>query len=214
MAKLSTGAWLVHDLGLAASLGGTMFGRFALQPSLHKIGLPEERDLVSAEAWKRFSWINLVSHAAFAVPWLIGRTLVSSRDVSRKARGLAKTKDMLVLASLITGASSMLLGRWLANRGMQGRGAQAVNEGERFGHSEREIQRTRRLKHGVGLLGMLNMFATAGVGAITTMLALEGNHSARFAPMRRMLPAARSAPMRRMLPAVRHEGSWIRRKTC
>src|SRR5688572_13375997 len=103
MAKLSTAAWLVHDMGLAATIGGTLFGRVALQPALYKIGLPEERDLVSAAAWKRFSWINVLSHAAFAVPWLVGRTILSGTEVSVKARELTKAKDMFVIASVVTG---------------------------------------------------------------------------------------------------------------
>ena len=40
MAKLSSAAWMVHDLGLATSLGGTLFGRVALQPALHQIARP------------------------------------------------------------------------------------------------------------------------------------------------------------------------------
>jgi uncharacterized membrane protein len=188
MAKLSTAAWLVHDMGLAATIGGTLFGRVALQPALYKVALPEERDLVSAAAWKRFSWINVLSHVAFAVPWFVGRTVLSGNEVSMKARELTKAKDILVLASLVTGVSSVMLGRSLAKRGMQGRGAQAVKEGERFGHSERDIKRTRRIKRATGFLGFLNLLATAGVGAVTTLLAMEGNQSARFAPVSRVLP--------------------------
>lgn len=188
MAKVSTAAWLVHDMGLAATIGGTLFGRVALQPALYKVALPEERDLVSADAWKRFSWINLLSHAAFAVPWLVGRTMLSGNEVSMKARELTKLKDIFVVASVATGLSSVLLGRMLAKRGIAGRGPQAVKEGERFGHSARDITRTTGLKRAVGFLGMLNLLATVGVGAITTLLAMEGNQSARFAPVSHVLP--------------------------
>lgn len=187
MAKLSTAAWLVHDLGLAASLGGTLFGRVALQPSLHRIALPEERDLVSADAWKRFSWINLVSHAAFAVPWLVGRSMMSGREVSCGARTLTRAKDVAVVVSLVSGVASVLLGRRLARRGIEGRGPQVVRE-ERFGFSDREIHRTRRLKKAVGVLGLINMISLAKVGGLTTMLAMKGNQSVRFAPRSRLLP--------------------------
>ncbi|HEY5950618.1 MAG TPA: hypothetical protein VIV40_34235 [Kofleriaceae bacterium] len=188
MAKLSTAAWVVHDLGLAASVGGTLFGRAALQPALYKIGLPEERDLVSADAWQRFSWINVLGHAAFATPWLVGRTMLSGKEVSANARSLTMTKDILVAASVATGVASVVIGRWLGKRNMEGRGAQAVKEGERFGHSEQEIKRTSRIKRAVGLLGMANLLAVAGVGIVTTLLAMEGSKSARFAPLSRFLP--------------------------
>jgi hypothetical protein len=188
MAKLSSAAWMVHDMGLAASIGGTLFGRMALQPALYKIALPEERDLVSADAWQRFSWINLLSHAAFAVPWFFGRTMLTGREVSGRARSLTRVKDVLIGASLITGVSSVLLGRWLGKRGMEGRGPQAVNEGQRFGHSDADVSRTHAIKHTVGILGIMNLVATTGVGAVTTLLAMEGNKSARWAPLSRFLP--------------------------
>lgn len=117
MPKLSSTAWMVHDLGLAATIGGTLFGRFALQPALHQISRPEERDLVSAAAWRRFSWINLLSHAAFAVPWYVGRSMVSGKSVSRRARPLVIVKDLLVGVSVVTGVASVVLGRRLAASG-------------------------------------------------------------------------------------------------
>jgi hypothetical protein len=54
-ANLSSAAWAVHDLGLATAIGGTLFGRTALQPALSEIAGADERDLVSAKAWQRFS---------------------------------------------------------------------------------------------------------------------------------------------------------------
>jgi len=81
-----------------------------------------------------------------------------------------------------------MLGRWLGRRSMQGRGAQAVRDGARFGLSEQDVTRTCQIKRATGLLGMLNMIATASVAAVTALLAMEGNQSARFAPLSRFLP--------------------------
>lgn len=186
MAKFSSAAWLAHDLGLAASLGGTLFGRVALQPSLHQIARSEERDLVSAAAWSRFSWINVASHLAFAVPWLVGRTMLTGKTVSRRARTLVQIKDALVIASVVTGVSSVALGRWLAKRNLEGKGPQAVRE--HIGISDREIGKTRAIQRTVGALGVVNMALVAGVGATTTLLAVEGNKSAHWSPLSRMLP--------------------------
>jgi hypothetical protein len=188
MAKLSSAAWVAHDLGLAASLGGTLFGRVALQPALYKVALPEERDLVSADAWRRFSLINLLGHAAFASTWFIGRSMLTGREVSAKARTLVHVKDALVIASLVTGIGSVIAGNLLGQRGKQGRGPQAVKEGERFGHSEETVARTRTIKRTVGSLGALNMLATMGVGAVTAMLAMESGKSGRFSAVSRFLP--------------------------
>lgn len=183
MAKLSSAAWLVHDLGLAASIGGTLFGRAALQPALYKITRPEERDLVSAEAWQRFSLINLVGHAAFALPWLAGRKKLTGLTVSRRARSLTRMKDIFVIASLVTGVSSVVLSRLLARRGIEGRGPQAVIESERFGHDSPDVARTRAIQRSVGTLGLMNMIATTGVAALTTLLSLERKMTPRWSPL-------------------------------
>lgn len=188
MPKLSSSAWMIHDLGLATSIGGTLFGRVALQPALHQIGRPEERDLVSAAAWRRFSWLNLLGHAAFALPWFAGRKMLSGKQVSRRARPLVHLKDVLVGVSLVTGVASVILGRRLAERGIQGRGAQAMAERERLGDTHEDVLKTRAIKRSVGTLGIINMIATAGVGVLTTALAMEGNKSARFIARARCLP--------------------------
>ena len=43
MAKLSTAAWVAHELGLATSLGGLLFGRPALNPNLEVLENRPER---------------------------------------------------------------------------------------------------------------------------------------------------------------------------
>jgi hypothetical protein len=42
-----------HDVGLAAWLGGAMFGKFALNPSLEKISSREPRGCVAARRLRR-----------------------------------------------------------------------------------------------------------------------------------------------------------------
>ena len=41
--KLSTAAWAAHNLGLSASLGGLLFGKVALNPSLGVIDSKPDR---------------------------------------------------------------------------------------------------------------------------------------------------------------------------
>jgi hypothetical protein len=36
MTKLTTAAWVAHELGLASSLGGLLFGKLALNPDGHR----------------------------------------------------------------------------------------------------------------------------------------------------------------------------------
>lgn len=183
MAKLSSAAWMIHDVGLATAIGGTLFGREALQPALSEIPDRHERDQVSAAAWRRFSWLNLAGHVAVAATWMVGRTMLSGRSVSQTARTLTLAKDVLVVASLATGLSSMILGRVL---------------GERTAHDGRIATRstgesdpapsTVRLRRAIGVLGIANLAANLGVMGVTSALSMEAGKSLPFSAVSRRLP--------------------------
>lgn len=177
MTALSSAGWIVHDVGLATSIGGSMFGKFALEPALDEVGNPIERDHASEDAWRRFSWLNLASHAAFAIPWLIGRSMLSGREVSGRARALTRVKDVLVGASLITGVASIVLGRVLGAKARRNEGPEASAD-----------QRARGLERAVSIAGLGNLLSTAGIAIVTTLLAMEGNKSLRFSATTKCLP--------------------------
>jgi hypothetical protein len=182
MAKLSSAAWIAHDVGLAAAIGGTMFGREALQPALHEISDRKERDQVSDTAWRRFSWINLAGHAVVAATWFFGRSLLSGRSVSPTARRLTVAKDVLVVASLATGLASIILGRVLGSRVTERRGS-----GEEAGESGAEPG-TQKLRNVVSVLGMANLAANVGIAGVTTALSVEASQSLPFSLTSRRLP--------------------------
>lgn len=184
MTTLSSAGWIVHDVGLAAAIGGSLFGKVALEPALGEVSLPLERDHASEKAWNRFSWINLASHVAFAVPWLIGRKMLTGREVSARARGLTRTKDVLVGVSLITGVSSIVIGKLLGRKARAGEGPERA----RFGEARDDAYEATVLEKAVGILGTVNMFANASVLAVTSLLAMAGNKSMRFAARSRCLP--------------------------
>jgi len=187
MASLSAAAWAAHDVGLAAAIGGTLFGRAALEPALGDISNPEERDRVSADAWQRFSWINLAAHGLFAATWLVGRKMLSGREVSHTARRLTAVKDGLILASLVSGVSSIVLGRRLGQRVERGLGPERVRNAEMV-HGEQEVKRTASMERAVGGLGIVNLLANIAIASVTAVLGMEANKSVRFAARSRCLP--------------------------
>ena len=194
MTALSTAAWAAHDVGLATAIGGTLYGRTALQPALHEIDDPEERDRVSSDAWQRFSWLNLAAHGMFAATWFIGRSMLSGREVSGSARTLVRIKDGLVIASLVTGIGSTILGRILGKRISRGDGPAQVRQGRTSGSSG-EVgsatsngQSTLAIRRAVGGLGIANLLANIAAMSVTTLLAMEGNRSARFSARSWFLP--------------------------
>ncbi|HLU67363.1 MAG TPA: hypothetical protein VKZ63_13855 [Kofleriaceae bacterium] len=187
MPLLSSTAWILHDLGLATSIGGTLFGRAAMHPALDTVSDPQERDRVAEVAWRRFQAMNLAGHGAMALSWMVGRRMLSGEEVSRRGHRMTRTKDALVLASVATGVGTALLGRALARCIQRERGPQRVREANgRI--SEREAQRARRLEQAVRVVGTLNVAANAGVAAVTTLLAMESGESLRFVRISRHLP--------------------------
>lgn len=183
MAKLSSAAWIAHDVGLATAIGGQMFGQEALHPALSQITDRKERDQVADVAWRRFSWINLAGHVAVAATWFIGRSMMSGRSVSSTARPLTVAKDVLVVASLATGITTMILGRVLGAR----------TNGERNGSAGTErgsdsAGGNERLRKAVNVLGMANLVANVGIAGVTTALSMEASHSLPFSLVSRRLP--------------------------
>jgi hypothetical protein len=177
MAKLSSAAWIAHDVGLATIIGGTVFGRQAFQPALQEVGDERERDRLSETAWRRFSWVNLAAHGVMAVTWFAGRRMLSGREVSPASRQLTLIKDGLVIASVVTGVASVLLGRMLGKRTRDVELA-----------TERDERINQGLRKAVGILGMTNLVVNAGVGSVTTALAMEASQSLPFAIVSRRLP--------------------------
>ena len=185
MATLSTAAWAAHEVGLATAIGGTLYGRTALQPALGEIASADERDRVSADAWKRFSWINLAAHGIIAATWFTGRAMLSGREVTAEARTLTKVKDGLIIASLVSGVGSNIFGRILGKRVEQGLGPQEMRD--RSG-AQNEAKKTMAVQRVVGALGIVNLVTNVAILGVTTVLAMEGNKSARFPLWSRFLP--------------------------
>src|SRR4051794_41790507 len=58
-----------HDAGLAGLLGGNLFGRLAMHPSVTEISDPSERGKLVNAAWRRYGTINSLSLAAVVTRW-------------------------------------------------------------------------------------------------------------------------------------------------
>lgn len=189
MAILSTSAWAAHNLALATSIGGTLYGQAAMHPALRSVSDAQERDRVAEAAWRRFNWMNLAAHGAMAATWFAGRKMLTGAEVSSRARSMTRAKDVLVVASLLTGLGTVLVGRTLGRRVREGDGPAREASSEGGGaFEERSESGSRRLERAVSLLGTLNLMANAGVAGVTTMLSMESAQSIRFAPVSRELP--------------------------
>ncbi len=184
MATLSTTAWVLHELGLAAGFGGNLFGQVALNPAVEVIQSKRERGKVTHVAWDRYKSINAVSLTLMAGTWLAGRTLLDGREVSKSARGLTIAKDLLVGGAVIGGVGAMLLGRMLDEE--VARSNEPIQSGSRPAAETRaRVAKLQRLTNG---FSRLNVVMNAAVLAVSTVLAMKSGKSAKWAFVARVLP--------------------------
>src|SRR5215218_4735101 len=96
-----------HDIGLAGLLGGNLFGRLALHPSVTQIRDKAERGKVVNAAWRRYGTVNSLSLVAVTAGWAGARAQEARpRHLSPAERRLAVAKDVLVGAVAVTGIAA------------------------------------------------------------------------------------------------------------
>ena len=66
---VSSAGRAAHDVGLAALLGGNLFGRLAMNPALGRVSDPSERGEVVNAAWRRYGTVNSLGLAALLAGW-------------------------------------------------------------------------------------------------------------------------------------------------
>ena len=100
-----------HDLGLAGLLGGNLFGRLALHPSVTAISDERERGKVVNAAWRRYGTVNSLSLLAVMSGWAGARAgEAATSRLSPAERRLARAKDVLVGVVAVTGVATAVEG--------------------------------------------------------------------------------------------------------
>src|SRR5919112_17869 len=81
--KLTTAAWVAHELGLAASFGGLLFGKLALNPNLEVVENKPDRGKLLNKSWNRYNAVNALSVGTAIATWLI--SMISGLQLTRQA---------------------------------------------------------------------------------------------------------------------------------
>jgi len=171
-----------HDVGLAGLLGGNLFGRIAMHPSVTEISDPAERGKVVNAAWRRYGAINSVSLAAVATGWIGARLRESANaQLSADERRLAYAKDVLVGLVAATGLATAAEGMRFAR--MAPDGAVPLTDGDHAAPAASEP--ARRSKRRVNVLSTANLVSEVALVAVNSALAQEGF---RRPPARRLIP--------------------------
>jgi hypothetical protein len=171
-----------HDVGLAGLLGGNLFGRLALHPSVTEITDQKERGKVVNAAWRRYGVVNSLSLVAVIVGWLGARANEAAPDqLSEPERRLAVAKDVLVGVVAVTGGAAAAVGVRFSRQAPGG--AVPLEDGDHTAARASDAQ--RRAKQRLNVLGIASLAAELGLVGVNAALAQEGF---RRPPRRRALP--------------------------
>ena len=170
-----------HDLGLAGLLGGNLFGRLALHPSVTEISDRGERGKVVNAAWRRYGTVNSLSLLAVVGGWA-GARAAEARParLSEPERRLALAKDVLVGVVAATGLATAAQGVRFARQAPGG--AVPLRDGDHAAADASAAQ--KRAKRRLNVLGLVSLGAEAGLVGVNAALAQEGF---RRPPRRRLL---------------------------
>lgn len=161
-------ARVAHDAGLAGLVGGNLFGRLALHPSVTEISDPAERGKVVNAAWRRAGSINGLGLLAVVGGWVGLRT--SSLDPARldgTERALALAGDVLVGVTAVTGVATAIQGVRFSRK--EPGGAVPLTDGAHAAPqaTDSETAAKRRLDQ-LGRIGLLAELGLLGVSAVLT----------------------------------------------
>ncbi|MFB1483641.1 hypothetical protein [Corallococcus sp. RDP092CA] len=184
MPVLSSAGLVLHDLGLAAGFGGSLFGKVALNPAVKVLGSQTERGQVVNAAWNGFNIVNAASVGLAALTWLVGRSRLTGRELDRTTRGLVLAKDVLLGATVALGAANIVGGALLAKQAPGG--AVPVETG--LTPTARTPEKAARTMRALDVGGIANIAAMAGVIGVTALLNMRAGASSRWSLLSRFLP--------------------------
>jgi hypothetical protein len=179
---LSQAGKAAHDLGVAGLLGGNLFGRLALHPSVTEISDAAERGKVVNAAWRRYGTVNSLGLLAVVAGWVGARgDEASDRRLTPEERRLARAKDVLVGVVAIAGVASGVQGMRFARKAPGG--AVPLRDGDHTAATAGDD--ARRAKRRLNALGAASLLAEAGLVAVNAAL---DQRAFRRPPARRLVP--------------------------
>ncbi|WNG41154.1 hypothetical protein F0U60_51220 [Archangium minus] len=181
---LTTSAYVLHNLGLAAGFGGSLFGRVALNPSAKLISDKQDRAKIVNAAWNGYNVINAIGLGSTALTWFFGRSKISGRSISPAARKLVIVKDFLMGATLVSGLVNLIGGGFLAKRAL-GDGIPMESGSKAADEAPADVKSTTKL---VNWLGVFNLACMAGIIGVSTWLDNTAQTSSKWKLIANVLP--------------------------
>ena len=178
--RLSKFGRAAHDVGMAGLLGGNLFARLALHPSVTEIRDEAERGKVVNAAWRRYGIINSLSLAAIGAGW-VGARAAESRQLAALADGAQARVRQGRAGRRRGGHRPRDRGAGDAVRQAGSGRSRALADGDHAAPSATEQQ--RRTKRRLNAIGLANLAAEIALVAVNSALAQE---NFRRPPARRL----------------------------
>ena len=164
---LATTARAVHDVGLAAWVGGSLYGKFAMNPAVQLVDKKTDRGRVVNAAWNGYNLVNGLALGSVAVGWLGARfTEAQNELLTDTERGLAYVKDGLVVAAVATGVINGIQGGRLAKQAPEG--AVPIESGTV--PAPETPPEAAKIQRSLGLFGNLNIITGVALIAVNGVL--------------------------------------------
>ena len=164
---------VAHDVGLAAWLGGAMFGKFAHNPSLTRISSHAERGSVANAAWNGYNAVNAAGLGAAALGWGAARlTEANAANLTGREKTLSTAKDGLMATAVLTGIVNGVQGARLAKQAPEG--AVPVETGTK--PAVDTPAKAAKIQRSLETLGNVNILAGVALVAVNAVLA-QTDHS-------------------------------------
>ena len=181
MAKLTSAALAAHELGLAATFGGILFGETGLGKSVKVLPNQTDRSRVIEQAWKTYSVPSTIGLVTAAATWFIGRTAFSGRFMGRKMRRLILSKDVALGVTLASGLAAQFVGRKLSDE-------QPFPVETNGRPSEGAPEQVVRLSRLARVLGFLELIGAGTTLVLTSALNFRGQRNPTWNAIAWVLP--------------------------
>lgn len=165
--RKANAAQIAHNLSLATWLGGSVFGKFVLNPAVKILSSEEERGKVLNNAWARYELVSMLAVGGAVISWLGLRP--EREEAGEDERTAVRVKDILLGTAAACNIGVASVGARFANRAPKG--AVPVFSGTRPSRlTPKPAATDQRL---LGILENIEVLALIGVVGLSSVLSKE-----------------------------------------
>lgn len=158
-------AKIAHEISTAAWFGGTLFGKFVLNPAVRVLGSESDRGKVLNNAWARYKLVNALASGVSILSWTLG-VRPNLDEVNDDVRTAVIAKDTLLGLAAASSLGVGAIGARFSTRAPGG--AVPVRIGTR--PSRRTPAPAARDQDLLGALDNVELLALLGVLGLTAVL--------------------------------------------